>query len=208
MDNALDCRRPSRLRPVPPVPAGDPLHPRADSPRPLNPMAWKRALSRIDAVNLYIGRAVSWLTLAMVLITTVDVILRYLFNTGWVAVQEAEWHLFGFVFLLGAGYTLLYDGHVRVDIFYAKRSRRTRAWIDLAGTLVFLLPVCVLVIWSSHKFVLNAWIFAEGSPDPGGLPARYILKTAIPVAFGLVAVQGVADALRAVLVLTGPEDEE
>jgi len=163
-------------------------------------------IRRIDRINMSIGQAVSWLSLAMVLVTVVDVIMRYLLNTGAVWVQETEWHLFGLTFLLSAGYTLQRDGHVRVDIFYAKRSRRTKAWIDLFGTLLFLFPVCAVVIWSSHKFVMNSWDFREGSPDPGGLPARYLIKAMIPTAFVLVAVQGVSELLKQLTTLFGRKE--
>ena len=167
-----------------------------------------RALRVIDSLNDRIGRGVSWLTLAMVLVTVGDVISRKLFNTGAVFIQELEWHLFGFVFLLAAGYTLLEDGHVRVDIFYAKATKRTKARIDLFGTVVFLLPMCVLLVWASRKFILNSWGFQEGSPDPGGLPARYIIKGMIPLGFVLLAIQGIAQAIRAYMAAFGPEEAE
>jgi TRAP-type mannitol/chloroaromatic compound transport system permease small subunit len=160
----------------------------------------------IDQVNRRIGEAVAWLSLAMVLLTVVDVIMRYLFNTGAVWVQEMEWHLFGVVFLLAAGYTLLHDAHVRVDIFYARQPKRVRAWIDLVGTLIFLFPVCAVVLWSSQKFVINSWGFQEGSPDPGGLPARYILKAMIPFGFVLVTLQGISELLKNIAVLMRPEE--
>jgi TRAP-type mannitol/chloroaromatic compound transport system permease small subunit len=150
----------------------------------------------IDRLNRRFGEAVAWLTLGMVLITVVDVIMRYLFNTGAVWVQELEWHLFGMVFLLAGGYALLHDAHVRVDIFYAHQSPRVRAWIDLMGTVLFLFPVCALVLWSSQKFVLNSWGFQEGSPDPGGLPARYLIKGVIPLGFALIALQGVSELIK------------
>jgi len=161
----------------------------------------------IDQVNRRIGEAAAWLSLAMVVLTVVDVVMRYLFNTGAVWVQELEWHLFGLTFLLAAGYTLLMDAHVRVDIFYARQPRRVKAWIDLFGTLLFLFPVCAVVLWSSQKFVLNSWGFQEGSPDPGGLPGRWLIKSMIPVGFLLVALQGVSELLKNVLVLSRPEEK-
>jgi len=160
----------------------------------------------LDRLSLKTGHAVSWLTLALVLLTTVDVTMRYVFHTGFVFVQELEWHLFGLTFLLAGAYALREDAHVRVDIFYSQMSPRAKAWVDLVGTIVILFPVCVLVIWSSHKFVANSWGFQEGSPDPGGIPARYLLKSMIPVGFSLLALQGVAEALRNYLKLTGRED--
>lgn len=167
----------------------------------------KRLVNWIDTFSRRLGHGASWLTLAMVLVTVGDVIMRYLFNTGAVFIQELEWHLFGFLFLLSGGYTLLENGHVRVDIFYAKSSTRTKAWIDLGGALIFLLPLCVLIIWASQKFVGNSWAFQEGSPDPGGLPARYIIKAMIPLGFFFLALQGVAEAIRAGLVILGQEGE-
>ena len=168
----------------------------------------RRLLRWIDTINLHIGQSVAWLTLAMVLVTVGDVIMRYLFNTGAVFIQELEWHLFGFLFLLAAGYTLLIDGHVRVDIFYARLPERSKAWVDLICTLVFLLPVCAIIIWSSQKFLINSWRFGEGSPDPGGLPARYIIKSIIPLGFMLLALQGIAEIIRNALKIFAPEEPE
>ena len=124
----------------------------------------------IDAVSERVGRITTIFTLLMVLVTTVDVTLRYLFKAGSVAIQELEWHLFGLVFLLGAAYTLRHNGHVRVDIFYAKMSERGKAWVDLFGSLFFCVPLSVLIIVTSLPFVASSWKFLEGSPDPGGLP--------------------------------------
>ena len=168
----------------------------------------RTVLRWIDTVNRQIGQGVAWLILAMVLVTVGDVIMRYLFNTGAVFIQELEWHLFGVLFLLAAGYTLLIDGHVRVDIFYARLPKRSKAWIDLFGTVVLLLPVCAVVVWSSHKFVGNSWGFQEGSPDPGGLPARYIIKSMIPLGFLLLGIQGIGEAIRSVLTITSPEERD
>lgn len=168
----------------------------------------RTVLRWIDSVNRHTGQGVAWLSLAMVLVTVGDVIMRYLFNTGAVFIQELEWHLFGVLFLLAAGYTLLIDGHVRVDIIYARLSKRSKAWIDLFGTVVLLLPVCALVVWSSHKFVGNSWAFQEGSPDPGGLPARYIIKSMIPLGFLLLGLQGIGEAIRSVLTITSPEERD
>jgi len=140
----------------------------------------------------------------MVLIIVYDISMRYLFQIGSVALQELEWHLFALVFLFGAAYTLKHDGHVRVDIFYQSRwmNDRRRAYIDLFGTLFLLIPFCVLIIVSSGPFVGNAFAMGEGSPDPGGLPYRFLLKAAIPAGFVLLILQGVAQMLRAIVILT------
>lgn len=153
------------------------------------------------------GRLISWLVLAMALIIGYDVTMRYLFQSGSVALQELEWHLFALVFLLGAAYTLKHDDHVRVDIFYRSRfmGPRRRAAVDLLGSLLFLIPFCLLIISGSLPFVENAFSMAESSPDPGGLPARWLLKAAIPLGFSLLLIQGLALAIRSAGVLLCPD---
>jgi TRAP-type mannitol/chloroaromatic compound transport system permease small subunit len=132
--------------------------------------------------------------------------MRFVFHIGSVALQELEWHLFAVLFLLGASYTLKHDGHVRVDIFYQSKylSDRHRAWIDLLGTLIFLLPFCVLIIVASWEFVATSFSIGEGSPDPGGLPYRFLLKAAMPLGFALLIIQGVAIMLRSIDILLSP----
>lgn len=156
----------------------------------------QRLADRLDAVSEWTGRATAWLAPALVLLVSYDVVMRYLFRNGSVALQELEWHLFALLFLLAAGYTLKHDAHVRVDIVYQRMSERWRAWVDLLGSGLVLLPFCMLIIVSSWPFVSNAWLFNEGSPDPGGLPYRYLIKAAIPLGFGLLAVQALADVAR------------
>lgn len=157
-------------------------------------------IARLEAISEWCGMAVSWCVLLMALIIGYDVFMRFVFHIGSVALQELEWHLFAVVFLLGASYTLKHDGHVRVDIFYQskKLSNIHRAWVDLLGTLLFLFPFSVLIIVSSWDFVINAFAMGEGSPDPGGLPYRYLLKAAIPAGFFLLLIQGVAMILRSI----------
>ncbi len=150
----------------------------------------------LDRFSERSGRLVAWLILAMTLLVAYDVAMRYLFHKGSVALQELEWHLFALLFLLGAAYTLKHDAHVRVELIYHRLSARGRAWVDLLGTLLFLLPFCLLIIYSSWPFVANAFNFAESSPDPGGLPHRWLLKAAIPLGFGLLLLQGIALALK------------
>ncbi len=162
----------------------------------------------IDALNEWVGRGVAWVTLLMVLVVFVDVVMRYLFNTSFVFTQELEWHLFGFVFLVGAGYTLLHDGHVRVDIFYQRLTARGRAWVNLIGVLLFLIPGCIMVIETSLQFVTHSYAVMEGSPDPGGIPARFILKSAIPFGFVLILLQGISLGLKSLLFLLGQDIED
>ncbi|PIX20293.1 MAG: C4-dicarboxylate ABC transporter permease [Deltaproteobacteria bacterium CG_4_8_14_3_um_filter_51_11] len=150
----------------------------------------------IDSINEWIGRGVAFITAGLVVVMFSDVVMRYLFKKSFVLVQELEWHLFGFIFLIGAGYTLLYDGHVRVDVIYQKLKPVAKAWINLLGTIFFLIPGCLMVIITSWKFTHNSWMVFEGSPDPGGIPLRFIIKGAITVGFALLLMQGLALGLR------------
>ena len=135
---------------------------------------WLKVFSGvIDRSNEAVGRMVSWVSLLLVLVVFVDVFMRYLFRTSFVFVQEMEWHLFAFIFLIGAGYTLLHDGHVRVDIIYQRLGVKGRAWINFLGVIFFLIPGCYLVISTSWHFVSNSFSMLEGSPDPGGIPYRF-----------------------------------
>ncbi len=165
----------------------------------------------IDGLNEWIGRGVAWVTLALVLVIFVDVVMRYLFNTSYVFTQELEWHLFGFIFLIGAGYTLLHDGHVRVDIIYQRLGFKGQAWINLMGVIVFLIPGCLMLIITSFKFVLTSFLILEGSPDPGGIPLRFIVKGFIPAGFSLLLLQGFslgAHSLMQILGVETPKEEK
>ena len=157
----------------------------------------------INWLNEKIGFGVSWLTALLVVVVCFDVFSRNLLKTSTVAVQELEWHLFAVIFLIGAAYTLKHNGHVRVDVFYTRFSEKTRAIVDLVGSLVFLLPFAVVVMWSSQNFVANALMFNETSPDPGGLPARYLLKGMIPLGFLLLFLQGLSLACQSFLKIIG-----
>ena len=169
-------------------------------------MTFLRSVCRwIDTLNTWVGRGVSWVTFIVVAVVFVDVVMRYAFNTSFVFVQELEWHLFAFIFLLGAGNTLLKDGHVRVDIFYQRLSPKNRAWINLMGVIFFLIPGCYMIIATSSKFVHNAWNVMEGSPDPGGIPYRYLIKACIPAGFVLVLLQGISLGIKSFLTIIGKE---
>jgi TRAP-type mannitol/chloroaromatic compound transport system permease small subunit len=158
---------------------------------------------RLDQVAERTGRLIAWLTLATVLTAVSVVILRYLFSSGSIALQEAVSYLHAAVFMLAAAYTLKHDGHVRVDIIYQKLSARGRAWVDLLGTLLLLFPVCLFMLYSSLDYVAAAWAIQEGSREAGGLDGVYLLKTAIPVSAVLLMLQGCALLLRNALVLLG-----
>ena len=152
----------------------------------------------IDRLVKGIGIGVSWLSLVLVLVIVVDVFLRYVFNETSAASFELEWHLFGAIFLLGAAYTLQNDRHVRVDVFYHRFSEKTKAWVNLVGTLLLLMPFCVVAFWESLSFVSSSFAIKETSPDPGGLPARYLIKSAIPIGFLLLGLQGISLILQSV----------
>jgi len=162
----------------------------------------------IDALNEWVGRGVAWVTLGLVLVIFVDVVMRYMFRTSFVFTQELEWHLFAFIFLIGAGYTLLHDGHVRVDILYQRLGTRGKAWINLVGVLLFLFPGCIMIIVTSFKFVYTSWAIMEGSPDPGGVPFRFIVKGTIPVGFCLLLLQGTSLGIHSLLQILGIEKTE
>jgi len=152
-----------------------------------------------------VGNAAAWLALALVLVTFAVVVLRYLFQIGWIAMQESILYLHASLFLLGAAYTLKKDGHVRVDIFYRGFTPRGKALVDLLGSLLLLLPVCGFLLWVSWDYVASAWALREGSPEAGGLPLVYLLKTLIPLAAVLLIVQGISLALASLATLSGPE---
>ncbi len=170
----------------------------------------RKCVGAIDALNEKVGQGVSWLTTVLVLVVVFDVFTRYVLNASMVAVQELEWHLFAVIFLLGAAYTLKHDKHVRVDVIYARQSPKVKAWINLLGMVLCLLPFCAVVVWASWGFVESSFSVSEGSENPGGLPARSVLKACIPVSFVLLFLQGIAEALRSVLVITGhaPDDDK
>ncbi|MDX2446887.1 MAG: TRAP transporter small permease subunit [Desulfobacterales bacterium] len=162
----------------------------------------------IDVLNEWVGRGVAWVTLCLVLVIFVDVVMRYMFRTSFVFTQELEWHLFAFIFLIGAGYTLLHDGHVRVDIIYQRLSPNAKAWVNLTGVLLFLFPGCIMVIVTSVKFVYTSWSIMEGSPDPGGIPFRFIVKGTIPAGFCLLLLQGTSLGIHSLLQILGVEKAE
>ena len=168
----------------------------------------EKFVNLIDNVSDKIGQMVGWLTTLMVLIVFYDTVMRYAFNKGNVALQELEWHLFAVVFLIGAAYTLKEGGHVRVDILFVNFSKKTKAWVDLIGTLVFLIPFCIMVIMATQKFIGNSWAVREISPDPGGLPARYLLKAMIPAGFFLLLIQGLSEAGKCLMTIFGHEQKE
>jgi TRAP-type mannitol/chloroaromatic compound transport system permease small subunit len=162
-------------------------------------------INSIDKLNEKIGSLTSWLTALLVLVVSYDVFVRYLIGESSVGLQEFEWHLFALIFLLSAAYTLKIDDHVRVDVFYTKFSPRKQAWVNFLGSIIFLIPFCIIVIIASKDFVSLSFRINETSPDAGGLPARYILKAFIPISFFLLLLQGIARAFKSFLKLKGKD---
>ncbi len=180
------------------------------APRPYGPVAATlRELARkIDAFQDRLGRAVSWIMLAMVLVVFSDVIMRYAFRTSTVWLQELEWHLFGVVYMLAAGYTMLYDEHVRVDIVYSRWPSRKKAWADFILYFVFFYPSAIMVMLTAWPFVRNSYRVLEGSPDPGGIPLRFLLKSVIIVGFLLLTIQAISQTIKNFFWAMGWEERE
>ncbi len=162
---------------------------------------------RLEQFSECTGKLVSWLVLVMVLLVSYDVAMRYFFQSGSVALQEMEWHLFSLIFLIGASYTLKHDDHVRLDLFYKSKfmDDRRRAWVDLFGSIFLLIPFCILIISTAWPFVVQSYIHLEGSPDPGGLPYRWILKASIPLGFTFLLLQGIADIVKNLSTVLGKD---
>lgn len=171
-------------------------------------LALRRIARRIDAFQDRFGRFVSWIMLAMVLVVFVDVVLRYALSKSAVWLQELEWHLFGVVYLLGAGYTMLFDEHVRVDILYSRYSSRRKAWTDFILYLVFFYPSAVMIILTTWPFVRDSYRVLEGSPDPGGIPFRFLLKSVIILGFLLLMVQAFSQTVKNFFWAMGWEERE
>jgi TRAP-type mannitol/chloroaromatic compound transport system permease small subunit len=155
----------------------------------------------IDAFTDYSGRILAWLCLAMAALTALIVFLRYGFNIGSIAAQEAVIYMHGALFMLGAAYTLKVGGHVRVDIFYQRFSTRTQAWINSLGGIIFLLPLCVFILGISWNYVTESWAIRESSPEAGGIPAVFLLKSLVPLMAINLFCQGLAEVLRNALFL-------
>lgn len=145
-----------------------------------------------------IGKLASWLSLLIVFIIVVDVFMRYTFSITSSASFEIEWHLFGALFLLASGWALQEDKHVRVDVFYQKFSTKSKAWINLTGTVFLLLPFCYVGFVEGLQFTITSYQIGETSPDPGGLPGRFIIKSMIPAGMFLLGMQGIAIILKSI----------
>ncbi|MAJ52250.1 MAG: C4-dicarboxylate ABC transporter permease [Flammeovirgaceae bacterium] len=155
-------------------------------------------MNGIQYLIRFLGKIISWSSLILIFIIVTDVFFRYVFKMTSAATFEIEWHLFGLMFLLGAAWTLDQNKHVRVDLFYQRFTPKIKALINLIGTLIFLIPFCWVTLITSIDFVKNSFLLNETSPDPGGLPARYFIKSAIPIGFGLLMLQGILIVLNSI----------
>jgi TRAP-type mannitol/chloroaromatic compound transport system permease small subunit len=160
-----------------------------------------RLADRIDQLSTAIGLTVAWLVLIVVVVQFAVVLLRYVIGVGSIWLQESIVYAHAFAFLLAAAWVLRTGNHVRVDVFYREASPRVRAWVDFLGTLFLLLPMAAVILWVSLPYVGRAWSIFERSQETSGLPAVFLLKTAIPVFATLLIVQGIAELLRAVVAL-------
>ncbi len=167
-----------------------------------------RAIAAIDTLNEAIGRSVAWLVLGMMAVTGLVVVLRYGFSIGSIALQESVMYLHGLVFMVGIPYALKHDAHVRVDVLYGRLEQRGRDLVNLAGHLLFLLPLAGFVVWVSWAYTGRAWAIREGSAEVGGIEAVFLLKTLIPVLGGLLFLQGLAEIGHIVLRLLGLDRAE
>jgi TRAP-type mannitol/chloroaromatic compound transport system permease small subunit len=156
----------------------------------------------IDALNERVGRTVLWLVLVMALVSASNALVRYLFNLSSNAWLELQWYLFAAVFLLCAGYTLLHNEHIRIDVVSSRLSRRVQLWIDIFGTLFFLLPVSISIMALSWPIFVNAWVSNEVSGNAGGL-IRWPARLLVPAGFLLLSLQGVAELIKRVAILKG-----
>ncbi len=157
---------------------------------------------RLESMIDWIGRGTAWICMALVLLVAFNVILRYVFRLGPVALQELEWHLMSPIALIGMSYALRHGDHVRVDIFFDRFGRTLQEWVDLTASVVTVV-IAVIIFKLSLGFVDQAYSIGEGSPDPGGLPHRFLLRAFIPLGFALLGVQAAAQAIRHGLYLFG-----
>ncbi|HYN39121.1 MAG TPA: TRAP transporter small permease subunit [Rhodospirillales bacterium] len=162
-----------------------------------------RPSDAIDGFIRRIGEAASWLWLVLMLVIIVNVALRYVFGRGYILFEELQWHLYGAAWLLGLGYVVTTDGHVRIDVLADRWRPRTRAWIELIGIVAFLLPFAIVILVDSVPFVLTSLRLNEVSSSPGGLPFRWVIKAFITLGFALLMLAGIARLLRCTALLFG-----
>lgn len=166
----------------------------------------EKVIKTMNNITEKIGELSSWLAVFMVVIISLDVIIRYLFQFTFIWIVELEIYLFGFMFLLGSGYALKHEKHVRVDVFYSKMTDRNKAFMDLFGGLFYMVPWCLVVMSGSWEYAYSSFLMGESSAQPGGLPALYILKFAIFLGFTLLLFQGIAQLLNSINIILKKKD--
>ena len=165
----------------------------------------KTSLSAVEKFTEVTGRFISWATLTMVILVVLVVITRYFLGLGSIALQESVTYLHCLVFMMGFAFTLKHDGHVRVDIFYRGFSPRRKALVNLIGALLFLIPFCLLIFFTSWDYVLSSWVIRETSAENNGLPFIYLLKTLMLLMPVTLLLQGIAEIIRSGLILSGAD---
>lgn len=165
----------------------------------------KTSLSAVEKFTEVTGRFISWATVTMVILVVLVVITRYFLGLGSIALQESVTYLHCLVFMMGFAFTLKHDGHVRVDIFYRGFSPRFKAIVNLIGGLLFLIPFCLLIFFTSWDYVLASWVIRETSAENNGLPFIYLLKTLMLLMPATLVLQGIAEIIRSSLVLSGAD---
>tara|TARA_B100001559_G_scaffold147459_1_gene123630 strand:+ start:1113 stop:1595 length:483 start_codon:yes stop_codon:yes gene_type:complete len=150
----------------------------------------------LEKIIKKIGDTCSWLSFILVILISLDVFLRYVFNFSSASLYELEWHIFAVIFMIGSSLTLQKDEHVRVDVFYNKFSDKGKNIINLIGNIIFLLPFSLVIFYTSIPFVEDSFRVLESSPDPGGLPFRFFIKSIIPISFLLLALQGILNVYK------------
>lgn len=163
---------------------------------------WATFAQTINHTNRAIGNGVAFASIAMALVTTVVVILRYGFEQGAIAAQESVLYLHGALFMLGAAPTLLADKHVRVDVFYRNFNPRQQTWVNTLGHTLLTTPICLLIVFGSWGYVSESWMIMESSPEPGGIPAVFLLKTLIPAMGVLLLLQAISSIISGLIELS------
>lgn len=156
----------------------------------------QNVLQKIESIVETIGKAISWLTLLLVILVFGNVFMRYVLNAPMAWAKELEWHLFSLIFMFGAAYTLKHDRHVRVDLFYDRFGKRNKATVNFWGTLLFLLPWCIVLIYTGWQVAISAFRLGERSPESGGLSNLWLIQFAIPLGMGLLFLQGLVLLFR------------
>jgi TRAP-type mannitol/chloroaromatic compound transport system permease small subunit len=163
----------------------------------------ERIAARLDAINSAVGRSAAWLSIPIVAIVVLDVVTRRFLTLGSVTLQELEWHLHAVLFLFCAAYAYIDDTHVRVDILRARLGEVPRAWIELIGAIFFLTPYSIVMVILGSQFVIDSYLLNEVSDAPGGLPFRFVIKSALPIGFLLLTLQGISTVAKQILILKG-----